>query len=65
MTMHLDIDLQKPHLECMKELFHKEAESNLEAKERDCLKCGERFSSEWAGDRVCGRCKGSIAWRTG
>lgn len=49
----------------MKELFHKEAESNLEAKERDCLKCGERFASEWAGDRVCGRCKGSIAWRTG
>lgn len=65
MTIRLDIDLQKPHVEFMKELFHKEAESNLEAKERDCLKCGERFSSEWAGDRVCGRCKGSIAWRTG
>ncbi len=49
----------------MNELFHSEAKSNLEPKKRACLKCGERFESEWAGDRVCGRCKGTMAWRSG
>ena len=34
-------------------------------KKRDCLKCGERFDSSWAGERVCKRCKSSGSWRSG
>jgi len=49
----------------MQDLFHKEAETNLESKSRRCLMCGETFESEWAGERICRRCKGTTAWRTG
>ncbi len=35
------------------------------AKTRRCLKCREPFESEWAGERVCVRCKGSSSWREG
>jgi hypothetical protein len=34
-------------------------------KSRRCLKCETVFPSEWAGERVCRRCKGSKAWRAG
>lgn len=32
---------------------------------RLCLKCGEQFGSEWAGERVCKKCKSHVAWREG
>ena len=32
---------------------------------RDCLRCHVAFHSEWAGERICGRCKSSAAWRGG
>ncbi|MEX2629310.1 MAG: hypothetical protein WD341_05165 [Tistlia sp.] len=32
---------------------------------RACLRCGGMFPSAWAGERVCGRCKDSVAWRQG
>jgi len=35
------------------------------AKIRQCLKCRNDFPSEWAGERVCSRCKSSNAWRYG
>lgn len=35
------------------------------AKTRDCLRCGRAFASQWSGERICGRCKGSSAWREG
>lgn len=35
-----------------------------EAKVRKCLRCQDEFRSGWAGERVCGRCKGSNAWRS-
>ncbi|MBT6442234.1 MAG: hypothetical protein HOK61_07395 [Alphaproteobacteria bacterium] len=35
------------------------------AKERQCLKCREEFPSEWAGERICKRCKSSGSWRNG
>ncbi|MSO80623.1 MAG: hypothetical protein EXQ97_03065 [Alphaproteobacteria bacterium] len=35
------------------------------AKPRQCLRCGTPFSSSWAGERICGRCKGSSGWRQG
>lgn len=34
-------------------------------KMRECLRCHAKFESHWAGERICGRCKGSAAWRTG
>lgn len=36
-----------------------------EAKDRKCLMCATRFTSEWAGDRICKTCKSSRAWRNG
>jgi len=35
------------------------------AKVRQCLRCQAEFSSNWSGERICGRCKSSKAWRTG
>ena len=34
-------------------------------KDRPCLKCKVTFRSEWSGERICSRCKGSSMWRTG
>ena len=36
-----------------------------EAAERNCLRCGTRFHSEWAGERICSRCTSTQAWRQG
>ena len=36
-----------------------------EQKRRVCLRCQDKFQSEWAGDRICPRCKQSSAWRAG
>ena len=32
---------------------------------RQCLRCEAAFPSEWSGERICARCKGSAAWRAG
>lgn len=42
-----------------------ESEAKEAVKERKCLMCGQEFSSEWAGDRICRRCKATEAWRRG
>lgn len=34
-------------------------------KRRRCLRCQIMFHSEWAGERICGRCKSSNTWRNG
>ena len=34
-------------------------------KRRQCLRCQAEFRSEWAGERICARCKSSNAWRSG
>lgn len=34
-------------------------------KNRRCLRCDAVFLSEWAGHRVCTRCKSSGTWRNG
>lgn len=34
-------------------------------KERNCLRCAASFASAWSGERICPRCKGTTAWRTG
>lgn len=42
-----------------------EEETPPEIKERKCLKCREIFPSQWAGERICKRCKSSGSWRNG
>jgi hypothetical protein len=32
---------------------------------RSCLRCDERFESNWSGERICHRCKISPTWRNG
>jgi len=34
------------------------------AKSRLCLKCKTPFESMWSGERICGHCKRSKAWRS-
>jgi len=34
-------------------------------KQRECLMCGTAFASQWSGERICGKCKSSSAWRGG
>jgi hypothetical protein len=34
-------------------------------KKRTCLSCNTAFESEWAGERVCPRCKTTATWRGG
>lgn len=36
-----------------------------EPQERHCLRCRVAFHSEWAGERICARCKSSTTWRSG
>lgn len=35
------------------------------AKLRQCLRCQTAFLSEWAGERICSRCKSTTTWRSG
>ena len=34
-------------------------------KTRKCLMCEAPFFSEWAGERICRKCKSSKNWRNG
>jgi hypothetical protein len=34
-------------------------------KTRKCMMCQEPFPSEWAGERICRKCKSTSAWRNG
>lgn len=46
--------------------LEKTANSGAEnRRKRACLSCSTTFDSEWAGERVCPRCKGSSKWRNG
>ncbi|MGH6660007.1 MAG: hypothetical protein ACREB6_00580 [Rhodospirillales bacterium] len=42
-----------------------ENEPPQRTKPRHCLKCQAPFTSAWAGERVCPKCKTSGAWRDG
>lgn len=42
-----------------------ELPSQDDPKVRQCLRCRSVFESQWAGERICTRCKGSNAWRSG
>ena len=34
-------------------------------KTRKCLMCEDPFLSEWAGERICRKCKSTHNWRSG
>ena len=40
-------------------------EEKADVKVRRCLSCEATFDSQWAGERICPRCKHSSAWRAG
>jgi hypothetical protein len=42
---------------------HDDGDTEESAKLRPCLRCNEPFTSGWSGERICRRCKDSIAWR--
>ena len=42
-----------------------ETERDTNLKMRRCLMCGLPFTSAWAGERVCAKCKSMAAWRSG
>jgi predicted RNA-binding Zn-ribbon protein involved in translation (DUF1610 family) len=37
----------------------------VDTKVRNCLSCLNPFSSAWAGERICPRCKNTTSWRSG
>jgi len=53
----------------MKDLFVVDADESPPPgdvpKRRRCLRCREPFASQWAGERICARCKGSSTWKSG
>jgi predicted RNA-binding Zn-ribbon protein involved in translation (DUF1610 family) len=42
-----------------------EEDAQADAKTRQCLVCRQQFPSEWAGERICPKCKSTAAWRSG
>jgi len=40
-------------------------DAQYERKLRRCMMCGENFESDWAGERICRRCKSTEAYRRG
>mgnify|MGYP001463186439 CR=1 FL=1 len=40
-------------------------ERDDERKTRQCLVCKDSFLSEWAGERICRKCKQRAEWRNG
>jgi len=38
---------------------------DIDPKVRNCLSCLRPFTSEWAGERICPKCKHSSSWRMG
>ncbi len=40
-------------------------DEDIEPKLRHCLACRSPFTSAWAGERICPKCKSSSTWRSG
>jgi hypothetical protein len=53
--------IRSPKITAMK--FNKK--KLYKARERKCLMCSREFRSEWAGNRVCKKCRTSSAWKEG
>jgi hypothetical protein len=59
------LDLKTTQTDSRNEDAGPHTDLNYEAKIRKCLMCGTQFPSEWAGERVCRKCKSSTTWRRG
>jgi hypothetical protein len=57
----------KDHNNAMDDDDHKKPASGRDTipKTKPCLICKAPFLSEWAGERICRRCKSTAAWRSG
>ena len=40
-------------------------DEDIDLKTRNCLACRRPFTSAWAGERICPKCKSSSTWRSG
>ena len=45
--------------------YEQDVRRDDERKTRKCLVCKAPFLSEWAGERICLKCKSSSNWRSG
>ena len=45
--------------------YERDAKRDDQRKTRKCLVCEAPFLSEWAGERICRKCKSSKNWRMG
>ena len=45
--------------------YEQDVRRDDERKTRKCLVCKAPFLSEWAGERICHKCKSSSNWRMG
>ena len=45
--------------------YEQDVRHDDERKTRKCLVCKVPFLSEWAGERICIKCKSSSNWRSG
>ncbi len=52
-------------MENKKPVADENTEPNSEPKLRHCLTCRDSFTSAWAGERICPKCKSSSTWRSG
>jgi hypothetical protein len=59
------LDLKTTQTESRDEDVRPDTGRKYEAKIRKCLMCGTQFPSEWAGERICRKCRSSSTWRRG
>ena len=52
------VDLKTPE-------YEQDVRRDDERKTRQCLVCEAPFLSEWAGERICHKCKSKTKWRMG
>ena len=55
----------KPDYQFKKPEYEEDVRRNDVRKTRKCLMCEAPFLSEWAGERICPKCKSSSNWRKG
>ena len=55
----------KPDYQFKKPEYEEDVRRNDVRKTRKCLMCEAPFLSEWAGERICHKCKSSSNWRMG
>jgi hypothetical protein len=71
MTDRIDVRPSKDNFDveelCSRDEEHRKPQEDRasETKMRACLICKTQFLSDWAGERICRKCKSTSAWRGG